>query len=425
MPSIKNIDALEILDSRGDPTLEVIVTLSDGATAAASVPSGASTGRFEAHELRDGDAHRYGGKGVKKALHHVTGELREAVVGIEAYNQGGVDAAMIERDGTHSKSRLGANAILGVSLAVARAASVSANIPLYEYLRSLAGLGGGIQYRMPTPLINVVNGGKHASTNIDLQEFWVVPHFEATFRERLRAASEIFHALGAVFTAEGLDTDVGNEGGYAPQVASHTAVLDYVVQAIVKTERKVGAEVSLGMDAGASVLFNTETKTYSLPLEKKSFTSDEFVAWWMELVERYSFIALEDPLAEEEWDAWQALTARLRLYNPALRLIGDDLFVTNQERLKKGIERSIANAVLIKPNQIGTLTETLACIRMAREHSYNVVISHRSGETTDTFIADLAVAVNADYIKSGSVSRGERVAKYNRIIEIEEALYGG
>lgn len=424
MATIKHLEALEILDSRGDPTLQVTATLSDGSTANASVPSGASTGRFEAHELRDGERHRFGGKGVTNAVRNVSGELRQALVGTDVHNQGGIDHAMIDLDGTPNKSRLGANAILGVSLAVARAAAHSARVPLYRYLHDTAGMGDG-HYRMPIPLINLVNGGRHASTNVNLQEFWVIPHFEATFRERIRSASEIFHALGARLVANHMDTDVGHEGGYAPDVSSHQQIMQFIVQAIEETERRAGEDVSLGIDAGSSTFFDLEKKTYSLPLEKKEFSNAEYIDWWLELVEGFPIAALEDPLAEEEWSAWQELTARLKLFNKSIKLIGDDLFVTNRERLQKGITTGVANAVLIKPNQIGTLTETLDCIRLARDHGYGVIISHRSGETIDTFIADLAVAVSADYIKSGCVSRGERVAKYNRIMEIEEELYGG
>jgi len=423
MVKIQSIEALEILDSRGDPTVEVSVILSDKTVAKASVASGASTGAAEAFELRDNDRSRYGGKGVLKAVGNVNTIIQSALIGHDVADQVGVDKIMIELDGTENKRSLGANAMLGVSLAVARAASMMYGLPLYEYLRSISSLQY-TEYQLPVPTINVFNGGKHASTNLDLQEFWIVPKKATLFRERLRQGSEIFHALGMILKEAGRDTDLGNEGGYAPDLKNHQQAFDYILKAITSSSLTAGDDVWLGMDAGSSVLFDSNKKLYNLSLENTSYTSTEFIDFFMKLVHDYPIIALEDPLGEDEWSAWSELSQKLNKYNADIRLVGDDLFVTNIERLQRGIKGGIANSIIIKPNQIGTLSETLECIKMAKDNSYSTIISHRSGETTDTFIADLAVAVNSEYIKTGSTARGERMAKYNRLLEIEKELYG-
>ena len=421
--SIKNIEGLEILDSRGDPTVQVSVTLENGTRAVAAVPSGASTGTFEAFELRDGDELRFGGKGVLKAVSNVTTTIRTNLMGFDARDQRGIDDLMRRIDGTENKSKLGANAMLGVSLAVARAAALAQQLPLYRYLRTLS-QNDDAYFRLPIPLVNVINGGKHASSNLDIQEFWVIPHAASQFKERLRQASEIFHALGSALAKAGLDTDLGNEGGYAPNFVNHKQVFEFILKSIEAAYLQPGADVGLGLDVGSSVFFDADAERYDLALEHESLTSEEMTSYMKELVNAYPLIALEDPLAEEDWDGWQRLTADLTAKNKKLRIIGDDLFVTNVNRLSRGIELGCANSVLIKPNQIGTLSETLDCIALAQRHGYDCAISHRSGETTDTFIADLSVAVNAAYIKTGSTARGERMAKYNRLLEIENELHG-
>ena len=421
--TIERITAMEILDSRGDPTVEVTVRLSDGTTATAGVPSGASTGKYEAFELRDGDAARYAGKGVLKAVRNVEDVLHPLLQGYEVVRQREIDVAMLEADGTEAKHKLGANAILGVSLAVARAASMAAGTPLYAYIRSLTDFSDR-DFVLPVPLINVVNGNKHASNNLDIQEFWIIPHRAATFAERLRQGSEIFHALGGLMKSRDMDTDLGNEGGYAPNFPNHAEVFRMLVSAIKEARYEPGEDISLGIDAGASEFFDTETSKYALALEHEHFTSEEFMEYLTKFMREYPIRALEDPLAEDEWGAWQTLTGRLKAMSPSIRLIGDDLFVTNISRLQKGIDQGVANSILIKPNQIGTLSETLDAIMLAKKNGYATAISHRSGETTDSFIANLSVAVNSEYIKTGSTARGERMAKYNRLLEIEHELYG-
>lgn len=421
--TIKSINALEILDSRGDPTLEVTVTLDDGIAAQASVPSGASTGRFEAFELRDHDSKRFGGKGVLTAVANVNGEIAQALRGMYVNDQQRIDDLLRKLDGTPNKQRLGANAILGVSLACARAAATAFHQSLYVYLRSLTG-SSDTNYALPVPLINVINGGKHASSNLDLQEFWIIPHSDTTFAERLRQGSEVFHTLGSLLLAEGMHTDLGNEGGYAPTVPNHRFVFDMLMSAITKAGYRPGTDLSLGIDAGASVFYDSENRTYQLRLEHSDLSADDMQRWYQDMLKQYPISAMEDPFAEEDWDSWQRMTNWAKGEQPSLRLIGDDLFVTNTERLQMGIDRGVANSILIKLNQIGTLSETLDCIRLAKQHQYQTVISHRSGETDDTFIADLSVAVNADFIKTGSTARGERTAKYNRLLAIEQELYG-
>ena len=418
---IKNISALEILDSRGEPTLQVEVTLSSGIKANACVPSGASTGRFEAHELRDNDPFRYGGKGVLKAVDNVNHILNKELNGLRVTEQKQIDQLMIDLDGTKNKSKLGANAILGVSLAVAATAAKSVGEPKYKYLRNL--YDPKIKnFILPTPVVNVVNGGKHASSNIDLQEFWIVPHKAPLFKNKLQQASEIFHALADLLHSIGYDTDLGNEGGYAPNVRSHREVFDLLMQSIAAAGYEASEDIVLGIDAGSSVFYDYQTKTYNLALDKKVFSSAEFIEYYLDLIDDYPIHFLEDPLEEEDWENWQIFTKNPAIKQHGIKLIGDDLFVTNKLRLQKGIEQKVANSILIKPNQIGTLSETLETIHLAQAHNYSIVISHRSGETTDTTIADLAVAVNAQYIKTGSTARGERIVKYNRLLKIEEEL---
>lgn len=418
---IKKITAAEILDSRGNPTLEVTVELGNGQGAKASVPSGASTGIYEAAELRDGDAGRYGGLGVLRAVENVNTAINIALAGCRIIDQRGIDEAMMELDGSENKSNLGANAMIGVSLAVARAAAMSQGLPLYKYLRTLyAGAPAG--YRLPVPLMNVINGGKHSDSNLNFQEFWVIPSGAKSFSESLRQGSEIFHALAAVLKNNGLDTDVGNEGGYAPHFSNHRQVFDLILQAVEAARLKPASDVFLGMDAGSSVFYDADSKLYKLSLDGSDYRSLEFVDYYLDLLGRYPLAAIEDPLAEEDWQAWEQLSKVTAKRYPKAVIIGDDLFVTNTKRLQQGITRRVGNGIIIKPNQVGTLTETLTCVALAQENGYKVAVSHRSGETNDSFIADLAVAVNADFIKTGAPSRGERVAKYNRLLAIEREL---
>ncbi len=418
---IKKITALEILDSRGNPTIEATIELSSGVSATASVPSGASTGRFEAHELRDGDATRYGGKGVLKAVSNINTFINKELVGLSVTEQTKIDKLMIKLDGTKNKSKLGANAILAVSLAAAQAGARSNNLQLYQYLRQL--YDPKIKHwHLPTPVVNVINGGAHGNTNINLQEFWIVPHKADTFAEKLRQSSEIFHKLGDLMQAIGLDTDLGNEGGYSPEVESHHQVFELIMQAIESAGYEPTEDISLGIDAGASEFYNDAKDYYELKLENKKYSADELIDFYLHLMEIYPLRLLEDPLDQEDWDNWRDFTRDDFVKGNQVLLIGDDLFVTNTTRLKKGIDLGVANSILIKPNQIGTLTETFEAIRLAREHDYKVIVSHRSGETIDTTIADLSVAVDADYIKTGSTARGERIAKYNRLLNIEKQL---
>ncbi|MCB9802778.1 phosphopyruvate hydratase [Candidatus Nomurabacteria bacterium] len=418
---IKKIKALEILDSRGEPTLQVEIELANGLIGQAAVPSGASTGIFEAHELRDNDPFRYGGKGVLKAVANVNDLIARELVGLRVTEQKKIDQLMIDLDGTKNKSKLGANAILGVSLALAQTAAKSTGQPLYRYLRSLYNPKLK-NFLLPTPVVNVINGGKHASSNINLQEFWIVPHKAPEFKEKLQQASGIFHALGELLHSIGYDTDLGNEGGYAPNVKSHREVFDLLIQAIESAGYEPREDIVLGIDAGSSVFYDSQTSTYNLKLDQKVFSSRDFIDYYSDLVDDYPLEFLEDPLAEEDWENWQIFTKNPLVKQNNIKLIGDDLFVTNKERLQKGIAMKVANSILIKPNQIGTLSETLETISLAQKNNYQVIVSHRSGETTDTTIADLAVAVNAQFIKTGSTARGERIAKYNRLLSIEEDL---
>jgi enolase len=416
MPAIADVRAREILDSRGNPTIEADVILQSGALGRAAVPSGASTGEREALELRDADPKRYGGKGVRKAVGHVTGEIRQVLLGRDARDQAAVDNAMLELDGTPTKGRLGANAILAVSLATARAAAADTREPLYRYLN---GLAGGVPMRMPVPMMNIINGGAHADNNIDFQEFMVLPTGAGTFAEALRCGTEVFHALKKVLRGMKLSTAVGDEGGFAPDLKSNEEALAVIVTGIEKAGYRPGTDVCLGLDVASSE-FNKGGK-YELQSEGASLTAEQFVAKLASWVAKYPIISIEDGCGENDWQGWMLLTKQL---GKSIQLVGDDLFVTNTAILGQGIKQGIANSILIKVNQIGTLTETLAAIEMARNAGYTSVISHRSGETEDAFIADLAVATGTGQIKTGSLSRSDRVAKYNQLLRIEEELGG-
>jgi enolase len=413
MSAIRTIHARQILDSRGNPTVEVEVTLDSGAAGLAAVPSGASTGEFEAVELRDGgDA--WGGKGTTKAVSHVNGEIAAALAGARGSEQGAIDRTMIELDGTPNKGRLGANAILGVSLAVAKAAAADAGDPLYRYL---AELYGGEAGPLPVPLMNLLNGGAHADNSIDFQEFMVVPAGAETFSEGLRVGAEVFHALKRSLHDRGLSTAVGDEGGFAPDLPSSEAALEALIAGIEAAGYEAGGDVFIALDPAASEVH--EGDAYVLEHEGRTLSAEEMAAYWEEISSRYPVLSIEDGMDEEDWEGWKLLTERL---GSRVQLVGDDLFVTNPERLRRGIDTGVANSILVKPNQIGTLTETLDAVRMARQAGYTAVISHRSGETEDTTIADLAVATGAGQIKAGAPSRSDRVAKYNRLLRIEEEL---
>jgi enolase len=414
MSTIADIRAREILDSRGNPTVEADVVLKDGALGRAAVPSGASTGEREALELRDGDARRYGGKGVRQACANVNGEIRKALLGMDAREQSAIDEAMIELDGTPTKSRLGANALLAVSLAVARAAAAAAHQPLYRYLNSLA---GAVPMQMPVPMMNIINGGVHADNNIDFQEFMILPVGAPTFAEALRYGTEVFHALKKVLQGMKLNTTVGDEGGFAPDLKSNEEALQVILRGIEKAGYKAGTDIALGMDVASSE-FNKNGK-YELESEGSSLTAAQFIDKLTGWVDKYPIVTIEDGCGENDWAGWAMLTDKL---GKQIQLVGDDLFVTNTAILAEGIKNGIANSILIKLNQIGTLSETLAAISMARNAGYTAVISHRSGETEDAFIADLAVATGTGQIKTGSLSRSDRVAKYNQLLRIEEEL---
>jgi len=415
--TIAKVRALEILDSRGNPTLEVEVTTSGGHLGRAAVPSGASTGSREALELRDGDPKRYGGKGVTKAAGFVNGEIASAVVGAKLGSlaeQKTLDEALISLDGTETKSRLGANALLGVSLAAAHAAAAAAGVPLYRLL------GGERANLLPAPMMNVLNGGVHADNNVDLQEFMIFPVGAPTFSEALRWGAEVFHRLAAVLHAKGYATAVGDEGGFAPNLGSNREAIELILTAVEQAGYRPGDDICIALDPAASEFYRDGV--YDLAGEGARKSSEEMIAYWEDWVTSYPILSVEDGLAEEDWDGWAALTAKL---GERVQLVGDDLFVTNPAILRQGIERRVANSILIKVNQIGTLTETLDAIRVAREASYSVVVSHRSGETEDTTIADLAVATGAGQIKTGSLCRTDRVAKYNRLLRIEADLAAG
>jgi len=411
MSTIAAVWAREILDSRGNPTIEVEVTLESGASGRAAVPSGASTGSREALELRDGEESRFGGKGVTKAVENVQGELAETVVGMDATQQVAIDNLMIETDGTENKSRLGANAILGVSLAVARAASNFVGLPLYQYL-------GGINAKvLPVPQMNIINGGMHAPNNLDIQEFMILPVGAKTFADALRMGAETFHTLKTILAKDGHITAVGDEGGFAPNLKDHDQAFKYIVKAIEEAGYRPGDEISLAIDAAASEFY--KDGKYILTGEKKNLSPKDMVKYLADFIPKYPIVSIEDGLAEGDWDGWKLLTNEL---GDSIQLVGDDIFVTNPDILAEGIDQGIANSILIKLNQIGTVTETLDTIEMAKQAAYTTVISHRSGETEDSFIADLAVGVNAGQIKSGSLSRSDRLAKYNQLLRIEEEL---
>ena len=411
MAIIEALGAREILDSRGNPTVEVEIELEDGTQSRAAVPSGASTGAFEAAELRDGGT-RYLGKGVEKAIAFLIDEIAPEIIGFDAQDQRLVDSAMIELDGTKNKSRMGANAILGASLAVAKASAESADLSLFRYL------GGPNAHLLPVPMMNILNGGAHADTNVDIQEFMIAPIGAPTFRESLRWGAEIYHALKAVLKKRGLATSVGDEGGFAPNLDSNRAALDLILEAIAAAGFKAGTDIALAMDVAATEFH--ENGKYKFEGELKS--SDEMIAYYTSLVDAYPIVSIEDPLNEEDWAGWTQMTSAL---GSRIQIVGDDLFVTNPERLARGIAGNTANALLVKVNQIGTLTETIDAVEMAHHASYRTMMSHRSGETEDTTIADLAVALNCGQIKTGAPARTERVAKYNQLLRIEEELADG
>lgn len=416
MATIIDVFGREILDSRGNPTVEVEVILEDGSMGRAAVPSGASTGAFEAVELRDGDSERYLGKGTLKAVAHVNEEIADALIGMEAEDQREVDAEMIALDGTENKGNFGANAILGASLAVAKAAAESAELPLYKYV-------GGVNANMlPTPMMNILNGGEHADNNVDFQEFMIMPVGAATFAEGLRWCAEIYHTLKNVLHDAGLGGGVGDEGGFAPNFTTNEEPLKYIVEACEKAGYKPGEDIMFAMDPASTEFYDAERGIYVLAAEDRELTSEEMVEYWAALVEKYPIISIEDGMAEEDWDGWKALTDRI---GDKVQLVGDDLFVTNPKRLAKGIELGCANAILVKVNQIGSLTEALEAVQMAKQAGYACVMSHRSGETEDVTIADLAVATNAGQIKTGAPCRSDRVAKYNQLLRIEEELGDG
>lgn len=419
MSTIQDIQAREILDSRGNPTVEVDVVLEDGSFGRASVPSGASTGAYEAVEMRDGDVDRYAGKGVLQAVDAVNFEIFDALMGADAFDQAGLDQDLIELDGTENKGRFGANAILGVSMAVARAAADSAEMPLWRYL------GGVHAHLLPTPMMNIMNGGAHANNALDVQEFMVMPIGAAHFNDGLRMGAEIFHALKSLLAKAGMSTAVGDEGGFAPAINSTDEALDYITKSIETAGYKPGEDVMVALDAAASEF--CKDGVYELAGEGRSLSTADMNKMWADLVANHPIVSIEDPLHEDDWDGFTDLTA---LVGDKVQIVGDDLFVTNPERLARGIMESAANAILIKVNQIGTLSETLQAIDMAQKAGFGVIISHRSGETEDSFIADLAVATNAGQIKTGSLSRSDRLAKYNQLLRIEEeldrtALYAG
>ena len=411
--SIVYVHAREIVDSRSNPTVEVDVLLEDGSFGRAASPSGASTGQFEALELRDGDKNRYNGKGVLKAVANVNDILADKLIGVDAADTEAVDRVMLKADGTDDKSKLGANGILAVSMAAAKAAAASEEIPLYRFL------GGSQAGLLPVPMMNILNGGAHAANNIDVQEFMVMPVGAPTFKECMQWSSEVFHALQSLLKADGHATSVGDEGGFAPNLKSDEEAIDYIIKAIEKAGYKPGKDFVLAMDVAASEWKGSKQGEYKQPKSGQTYTTAELVEHWKKLVEKYPIISIEDPLDEEDWEGWQLITKEL---GDKVQLVGDDLFVTNTKRLKKGIDMGAANAILIKVNQIGSLTQTLAAIKMAHKAGYSAIVSHRSGETEDTTIADLVVAMNAGQIKTGAPNRSERVAKYNQLLRIEEEL---
>jgi enolase len=413
MTEILDVLAREILDSRGNPTVEVEVLLESGDVGSAAIPSGASTGEHEAVELRDGDKERYGGKGVLNAVQNVNEIIAQEVIGLDATDQTLIDKVMIQLDGTENKGKLGANAILGVSLAVAKGAAAALGLPLFQYL-------GGVNAKvLPVPMMNIINGGKHADNNVDLQEFMIMPVKAPSFREALRMGAEIFHSLRKVLNSKGYNTAVGDEGGFAPDLKSNEEAVEVILEAVTKAGYEPGKEVFMALDPASSEFFNKDKNLYLLKSENKDLNSEQMADYYVDWVKKYPIISIEDGMAEDDWEGWKIISKKL---NDKIQLVGDDLFVTNTSRLRQGIENDIANSILIKLNQIGSLTETLDCIEMAHRAGYTSVISHRSGETEDSTIADVAVAVNAGQIKTGSASRSDRIAKYNQLLRIEEML---
>ena len=413
MSSIVDVVGREILDSRGNPTVECDVWLESGVMGRAAVPSGASTGICEAIELRDKDPKRFGGKGVLEAVRHVNEDIANAVLGIEASDQSYIDRTMIELDGTENKGRLGANAILAVSMAVARAAAEESGLPLYRYF------GGTSAVTLPVPMMNVINGGAHANNNLDLQEFMIIPLGAPTFREAVRYGAETFHALKSILNSRGMSTAVGDEGGFAPALSSHEEAIELIVEAIEKAGFRPGDDIAIGLDCASSEFYDAEKNLYTLTKQGKTFTAEEWIAVLEGWVQKYPVISIEDGMAEGDWEGWAKLTQAL---GKKVQLVGDDLFVTNPKILAEGIEKGVANSILIKVNQIGTLSETFEAIRMAHRAGYTAVVSHRSGETEDSTIADIAVGLNAGQIKTGSMSRTDRMAKYNQLLRIAEEL---
>lgn len=412
MSKITQVKAREILDSRGNPTVEVDVTLADRTMGRAAVPSGASTGQKEAVELRDGDKKRFHGKGVQKAVSNVNDIISNALIDVESTEQQKVDNILIELDGTKNKSNLGANAILGVSLAVARASALSLGIPLYRYL-------GGVNAKiLPVPLMNILNGGKHADNNLDFQEFMIIPAGAKSFSEAIRMGTEVFHSLKTVLNKKGYNTSVGDEGGFAPDLKSNEEALDIILQSVEHAGYKAGKDIYLGLDVASSEMYNKSHYEF-YKSKQKAKTTDQMVEMYRNLIKDFPIISIEDPMSEDDWDGWKLLTKEI---GNSVQLVGDDVFVTNKEILKKGIEQKIANSILIKLNQIGTLTETIDCVELAKANGYTTIVSHRSGETEDVTISDFSVAVNAGQIKTGSLSRTDRTAKYNQLIRIEEEL---
>ncbi|NLP10942.1 phosphopyruvate hydratase [bacterium] len=413
MTTIVDVFAREILDSRGNPTIEVDVALEGGALGRAAIPSGASTGEHEAVELRDGDAKRYMGKGVQQAVKNVNDIIANDIIGEDATNQVLIDKILLELDGTPNKAKLGANAMLGVSLAVCKAAAEAFGLPLYQYI-------GGVNAKvLPVPMMNILNGGKHADNNVDLQEFMVMPAGASSFAEALRMGAEVFHSLKAVLKKKGLNTSVGDEGGFAPDLKSNEEALQVIVEAITKAGYKPGKQIFIALDPASSEFFDKKTQMYNLKGEGKKLTPAKLVDYYAKLVEKYPIISIEDGMAEDDWDGWKLMTEKL---GDKIQIVGDDLFVTNVVRLKRGIDMGVCNSILIKLNQIGTLTETLDTIEMAKAASYTSVVSHRSGETEDSIIADVVVATNVGQIKTGSVCRTDRICKYNQLLRIEESL---
>ena len=417
--TIFSVNALQVLDSRGNPTVEVEVILDNKIKAKASVASGASTGRLEALELRDGNELRYSGKGVLKACESVNKKINKILIGQSVTNQKKIDKIMLELDGTENKSSLGANAILGVSLACARAGAKTMNKPLYKYLAKNFQFPVS-NFQFPVPTFNILNGGKHSDSGLSIQEFMVVPAGIKTARKQIRAGSEIFHSLKKILLNQGYSTGVGDEGGFAPRLKSHMEAFDLILAAVKKAGYQAGKEIFLAIDAAANSFFIPQENKYFLKPEEISLDRERLVALYLEWIKKYPFLSIEDGLNEGDWEGWGRLNSKLKIQSSKLMVVADDLTVTNTKRLKKAIENKCANAIIIKPNQIGTITETIECVKIAQEANWKIIVSHRSGETCDDFIADLAVAVGADFLKSGSLSRGERLAKYNRLMEIEE-----